>query len=50
MKKQHEIAQQFDSWLVHQKLKQLQRPRETYGGLAGRQPHYLIQPYWAPYQ
>ena len=38
-----------DSWLAHQKLKQLQRPRGTYGGPAGRQL-YLIQPVWAPNQ
>jgi hypothetical protein len=49
--KQHEIARnKKERWLAHQKVKPLPRQRETYGGLAGRQPHYLIPPYSAPNQ
>ena len=33
--KRIEIAQQVDSWLVHQKVKQLQRPRKTCEGSRG---------------
>ena len=44
---QHEIAaHEGDRWLVPQKLRLLQRPRGTFGGPAGRQQHYLIQPCW----
>ena len=38
----------LDSWLAHQKVKQLQRPRETCEGLAGRQPHTLFNPIGCP--